>query len=566
MSDRIEATQFLPPERIRGIAGLRRALVAGETTARELAEQSLTAIAGSATTLNAFRSIRIEHALADADEADRRLAAGETAALLGIPVAIKDDIDIAGETTMFGCSGEFPVKDTDAEAVRRLRAAGAVVVGKTTTPELMQWPITESSANGATRNPWNLDHSPGGSSGGAAAAVAAGLVAAALGSDAAGSVRIPAAWTHLIGLKPQRGRISTWPHPDGCHGLTSLGPMTQSVADAAAMLDVLAGNHPLDRLRPPTNRHSFTTAAQRDPGRLRIAVSLRAPFSAHPSHLDTRIQAAVESLADTLSDLGHYVTAVEPAYGPLALSFLPRAMAGLRDLSRQVPDPNTLDPRTRAAARTGHLLGGPVLTAAQRIEPLLRHRIGKTFDEYDVVLNPTTAQPSPTVGALEGLTRWNTDRSVIAACPYTWAWNVTGWPAINIPAGILDGNLPIGASLLGPANSEGRLLSLAAQLEAVRQWQHIVAPLNRPSNDGIAATCPKEPDSESWGRRSSATTSSHAPPSRRGNTVKRGKRGDRRVTGGLSFNNLPILDSPIGSIRRVRKREARPAPRALENG
>lgn len=488
MSDHIEATSFRPPKGSREIAALRRVLAAGETTACQLTEQSLTAIADSATTINAFRSIRIERALADADEADRRIAAGETAELLGIPVAVKDDIDVAGETTMLGCSGEFPIKDSDAEAVRRLRSAGAIVIGKTTTPELMQWPITESSASGATRNPWNLDHSPGGSSGGAAAAVAAGLVVAALGSDAAGSVRIPAAWTHLIGLKPQRGRISTWPHPD-CYGLTSLGPLTRSVADAATMLDALAGNHPRDGYRPPRNRHSFTAAAQRDPGRLRITLSLRAPYSAHPSRLDTRIQTAVESLADTLSDLGHYVTAAEPAYGPLALSFLPRAMAGLRDLSRRVPDPSTLDRRTRSAARTGHLLGGPILMAAHRIEPLLRHRIGKTFDNYDVVLTPTTAQPAPTVGALDGLNRWNTDRLLIATCPYTWAWNVTGWPAINIPAGFVDGNLPIGASLLGPANSEGRLLSLAAQLEAVKQWQHIVSPLNRPSNDGTAAAC-----------------------------------------------------------------------------
>lgn len=480
MSDRIDANCSRPPELNCGIAAIRRALVAGETTARELAERSLFASADSATTLNAFRSIRIDGALADADEADRRIAAGDTAVLLGIPVAVKDDIDVAGETTMFGCSGEFQVKDTDAEAVRRLRAAGAVVIGKTTTPELMQWPITESAASGVTRNPWNLAHSPGGSSGGAAAAVAAGLVAAALGSDAAGSVRIPAAWTHLIGLKPQRGRISTWPYPDACHGLTSLGPLTRTVADAATMLDALTGTHPLDRYRPPRNRHSFTAAAQQDPGRLRIALSLRAPFSAHSSRLDTRIQAAVESVADTLSDLGHCVTAMEPPYGPLAMSFLPRAMAGLRDLTGQVADLDTLDRRTRAAARTGQILGGPILMAAHRMEPVLRHRISKIFDEFDVVLTPTTAQPAPRIGSLDGLNRWRTDRSVIAACPYTWAWNVTGWPAINIPAGVLDGGLPIGASLLGPANSEDRLLSLAAQLEAVKQWQHIAAPPNRP--------------------------------------------------------------------------------------
>src|SRR5439155_23853820 len=132
------------------------------------------------------------------------LAAGERLPRLGVPVAVKDDTDVAGEPTAFGCAGQFPPKEHDAEVVRRLRAAGAVIVGKTNACELGQWPFTEGPAFGDTRNPWNLDHTPGGSSGGSAAAVAAGLVPAALGTDGAGSVRIPAAWSHLIGIKPQR--------------------------------------------------------------------------------------------------------------------------------------------------------------------------------------------------------------------------------------------------------------------------------------------------------------------------------------------------------------------------
>src|SRR6202023_4023472 len=163
-------------------------------------------------------------ALGEADEADRRLAAGERAPLLGVPIAIKDDTDIEGETTPFGCEGTFEPKLADGEVVRRLRAAGAVIVGKTTTPEFGQWPITEGSAFGITRNPWSLEHTPGGSSGGSAAAVAAGLVPAGLGSGGLGSVPIPAAWTHLVGIKPQRGRISTWPDPGAFNGLTCIGP------------------------------------------------------------------------------------------------------------------------------------------------------------------------------------------------------------------------------------------------------------------------------------------------------------------------------------------------------
>ena len=233
--------------------------------------------------LNAFRCVRAQKALAEADEADRRLAAGERAPLLGVPIAIKDDIDLAGETTPFGCRGEgFETATEDCEAVRRLRAAGAVIVGKTTTPELGQWPITEGEAFGVTRDPWSLEHTPGGSSGGSAAAVAAGVVPAALGSDGLGSVRIPAAWTHLVGIKPQRGRISTWPETAAFHGLACIGPLARTVGDAALLLDAASGNHPEDRDQPPPpGSGTFADAADRGAsgaGRpLRIALALGNP-------------------------------------------------------------------------------------------------------------------------------------------------------------------------------------------------------------------------------------------------------------------------------------------------
>ncbi|KIF02308.1 amidase, partial [Streptomyces sp. RSD-27] len=226
------------------------ALAEGKVSARQLAERSLARIAATQSSLNAFRIVRAEAALAEAEAADRRLARGERLPLLGVPVAVKDDMDVAGEPTAFGCPGDFPPKRADGEAVRRLRAAGAVVVGKTQTPELGQWPFTEGPAFGATRNPWDPAYTPGGSSGGSAAAVAAGLVPAALGSDGAGSVRIPAAWTHLVGVKPQRGRISTWPEPEAFHGLTVNGVLARTVADAALLLDAASGPAPGDLHRP----------------------------------------------------------------------------------------------------------------------------------------------------------------------------------------------------------------------------------------------------------------------------------------------------------------------------
>ncbi|MFV2172062.1 amidase [Actinomadura sp. LOL_016] len=445
------------------------ALDTGRASARELVQEALDAIDATRGTLNAFRRVRADAALAEADAADRRRKAGAHAPLLGVPVAIKDDIDIAGEPTAFGCAGDFPARRDDCEAVRRLKAAGAVIVGKTTTPEIGQWPITEGPAFGITRNPWDLDRTPGGSSGGAAAAVAAGIVPVALGSDAGGSVRIPAAWTHLVGIKPQRGRIPL-PDESACHGLTALGPLARTVADAALLLDALAGD------RPDGPAPSYAACAGRDPGRLRIAVSLRAPFSGHPARLDPRIGDAVERLAAVLESLGHQVEHADPDYGAAGLSFLPRATAGVRDWTRRMPRTAVVDPRTRAKAATARVLGGPVLRTARALERPLRERIGGIFRHYDVVLAPTTAQPAPGVGAIDGLGSRATDRLVVAACPYAWVWNVVGWPAVNVPAGFVDDRLPVGATLLGPADGEPVLISLAAQLEAVRGWHRRYPP------------------------------------------------------------------------------------------
>jgi amidase len=450
-----------------------RMLAAGEVSASELLELSLARIAAAQPALNAFRCVRDEQARAEAAAADRRLAAGERAPLLGVPIAIKDDVDLAGEESRFGCRGEFEPKREDCEAVRRLRAAGAVIVGKTNTPEIGQWPLTEGPGFGATRNPWSLDHTPGGSSGGAAAAVAAGLVSAAMGSDGAGSVRIPAAWTGLVGIKPQRGRISTWPDAEAFNGLTVLGPLTRTVADAALMLDVLSGAHPGDRHRPPPPSEPYVQAArwdERPPTRLRIALSERIPFSGAPAKLDPRVRAAVARLAEVLRGLGHEVVRDDPCYGLIGGPFMPRSTGGVNDWIARVPDPSLLDPRTHGNARMGRLLK-PLLGLARALEAPLHWQVGRVFRRVDVVLAPTTAKPPERVGAIDGLAPWATDKVVVGACPYAWPWNVLGWPGINVPAGLTPEGLPLGAQLLGPANSESRLISLAAQLESVERWQ-----------------------------------------------------------------------------------------------
>ena len=456
-------------------------LAAGTVSSSELTERALAAVAATQPTLNAFRVVCESSARADAARADERLAAGERLALLGAPVAIKDDVDLEGHPTAFGCAGSFPGKTADSEVVRRLRAAGAVIIGKTNTPEIGLYPFTEGHAFGVTRNPWHLNHTPGGSSGGGAAAVAAGIVSAAVGSDGAGSVRIPAAWTGLVGIKPQRGRISTWPEAEAFNGLTCFGPLTRTVADTALMLDILSGPHPGDLHTPPPPATSFREAAGADPGRLRIALSLRHPFSGAPVALDSEIRDAIVRIAGVLADLGHEVIDADPAYGLMGMALVIRGQAGVHHWSANVPDRAMLDPRTRSSARLGRLYAGRMLRISRRLEPWLGRRVGAIFDKVDVVLTPTTATPPLRVGATAGLGGWATDQLMVGACPYAWPWNVLGWPGMSVPAGLTGDRLPIGAQLLGPASSEVRLLALAAQLERVERWHERVAP-------GVSAT------------------------------------------------------------------------------
>ena len=445
-------------------------LASGRVTSTELTTCSLAAIDASQPTLNAFRVVLTERALADAAEADRKRAAGQDLPLLGIPIAVKDDVDVAGIPTRFGTSGDVAVATADAEVVRRLRAAGAVIVGKTNTCELGQWPFTSGPAFGHTRNPWSAEHTPGGSSGGSAAAVAAGLVTAAIGSDGAGSVRIPAAWTHLVGIKPQRGRISTWPLPESFNGITVNGVLARTVTDAALVLDAASGNAAGDRHRPPPVRMSDYVS--RAPGPLTIALSTKFPFTGFRATLHPEIRAAVEDIAARLQELGHTVRAADPDYGlRTSWNFLSRSTSGLLDWADRLGPGVTLDKRTTSNMRLGRLLSEKILRDARARESESQRRIGWIFNLADVVLAPTTALPPPRVADFDHRGGLSTDRAMIRACPLTWPWNLLGWPSINLPAGFTSDGLPIGVQLMGPANSEPLLISLAAALEAMGAWR-----------------------------------------------------------------------------------------------
>src|SRR5256885_9050615 len=222
-----------------GIARLAELLREGQVSSVELVEGFLGRIEALEPRLNAFRAVYRERALAEAAQADARLRGGDQRLLLGVPIAVKDNVDIAGEQTGYGTRSPRPAPPADSEVVRRLRSAGAVILGKTHLPELAIFPIGESAAWGVTRNPWRPDRTTGGSSSGSAAAVAAGLAAGALGSDGGGSIRIPAACCHLFGIKPQRGRVSVAPFDEHWFGLSVIGPLTRTVMDAALFLDAV---------------------------------------------------------------------------------------------------------------------------------------------------------------------------------------------------------------------------------------------------------------------------------------------------------------------------------------
>ncbi|HEX6353872.1 amidase [Actinophytocola sp.] len=449
---------------VEGLEAQARRLAAGEITSVELTRVALARAEATQSTLNAFRRLRQDAALVEAKAADARLAAGERLPLLGVPIAIKDDMDLAGEPTAFGCAGDYPVATDDGVLVRQLRAAGAVIIGKTNTPEFGLWPVTEGAAFGVTRNPWHLDHTPGGSSGGSAAAVSAGIVAAAVGSDGAGSIRIPAAWSNLVGIKPGRG---TLPTPEAFNGITEWGPLARTTRDAALLLDVLAGST------------RFQAAAAREPGRLRVALSLRPAFMGGLRiRLDPGVRAAVLDVARRLHSLGHEIVIADPRYGLLGLNFLPRSLAGVEEWCAAAPDRALLDFRTSDTGRLGARLAGRALRLSRASLAHYQRRVGQLFDRVDVVLAPTTATPPLPIGAIDGLSGWRTDRTVMAACPYAWPWNALGWPGLNVPAGFIAG-LPVGAQLLGPAGSEELLISLAAQLESVLDWSSLVPDLQR---------------------------------------------------------------------------------------
>jgi amidase len=446
-----------------------------EVKPRELVEMYLERIERLDKELNAFRVTFDERALAEADQAEARVAAGDERPLLGVPVAIKDNVDVAGEVTTHGTAAHWGPAPDDAEIVKRLRAAGAIVIGKTLLPELAIHPFTESQTFGATRNPWSLDRSAGGSSGGSAAAVAAGMVGIAEASDGGGSIRIPAACTGLFGLKPQRGRISLMPDPQHWYGLSVAGCVSRTVRDTALFMDVVSGGAEGDAHAAVDPVMPFVQATEHRPARLRIAWSTK-PIQ--PGPVDEQVRAAVESMAELLRGLGHDVREQDPAWGLQLPAFLPRYLRGIRDDAARLPHTERLEARTRSLVRMGRMVSDRRLRKALAAERKHAQRLGQTFEIYDVLMTPTLSRPAERVGKWEGKGALLTLNGEARYVPFTTPWNLTGQPAAAVPAGFTPGGLPLSVQLIGRPHDEVTLLGLAAEIEAERPWAKARPPVS----------------------------------------------------------------------------------------
>jgi amidase len=453
-----------------GIARQAELISRGEVSSRELVELYLDRIARYDPTLNSFRLVFGERALLEADQADSRRSAGGARPLLGVPIAVKDDIDVAGEVTAWGTNARETPAAADAEVVRRLREAGAVIIGKTHVPEMTLWPFTETATFGVTRNPWDVQRAPGGSSGGSGAAVAAGLVGAALGSDGAGSIRIPSAWCGLFGLKPQRGRISLAPRPRAWHGMSVDGILTRRVADTALFHDVASGSTDVDFDRPDPPEVPFAQAAATRPGRLRIAWSTKFP-GVVLAKLDEQARRALAETVELLGSLGHEVQERDPDYGNDAIpQVILRYMRGGHDDVAELEHPERLERRTKAFARIGGLVSERMLERSFAGEEAISKRVNGVFDECDFLVTPAVAALPPPIGALQGRGALWTLNAVAGWVPYNGIWNLTGQPAAAVPAGFSAEGLPLSVQIVAPPGREGALLALAAQLEAERPW------------------------------------------------------------------------------------------------
>ncbi|HXF71567.1 MAG TPA: amidase family protein, partial [Actinomycetota bacterium] len=438
----------------RSAAELAALVRSGEADPVEVVREHLEQISRLEPAVGAFRVVRAERALAEA-EAIRGREDLPSLPLAGVPIAVKDNVSVAGEAARQGSeatSGEPAAEDE--ELVRRLRAAGAVIVGVTRMPEFGLWGTTDGPW-GVTRNPWDPTRTAGGSSGGSAAAVAAAMVPAAQGNDGLGSIRIPAACCGVVGIKPGAGVVPAGPGLSAWAGFTENGALATTVGDVALLLSAMSGREDLRDPEPPARP-------------LRVAVSIRPPLAG--VRVDPEVRRAVLGLADVLVGAGHRVELADPPYAARFARVIVARWIAAPDAAIPAVDPARLEPRTRRHARIGRALGRLLRPPTEADREAWRARLAPFFRAHDVLLTPVLS--GPPLPALPWHRRgWlpnvlaNARRS-----PFAAPWNLAGYPALALPAGRHPTGTPIGAQLVAAAGGEGLLLSLARQGEELRPW------------------------------------------------------------------------------------------------
>lgn len=478
--------------------GLAELVRKGEVTPAELLEAARARAAEVNPKINAI--------IADVDPPAADASAD--APFTGVPFLLKDlDQDLAGHVTTNGSRAYASTKaEETTTVVRRWLDAGLVVFGKTNTPEFGAKAQTEPALFGPARNPWNTDHTPGGSSGGSAAAVAAGIVPCAAASDGGGSIRIPASACGLFGLKPSRGLVPHGPAAgEGMGGLATNGVISRSVRDTATMLDVLVGPEPESPFLHASAESRYSDEVGRGPGQLRIAVCTASSINPNP---DPEARAAAAEAAELLSSLGHDVEIIDRAPfddAALARDFLTswfvhaahsvataKALTGAKD--------SAFEPDTLVMAALGRATKSVDFVQSIENRQLHVRRLAEFHTTHDLLVTPTTATPPPRVGALDapapvlavqnmllkvrgaGLLKLTpiVDQLIsqnLGWVPYTQLANLTGRPAMSVPLHWTANGLPIGVQFVGRLGAEGQMLRLASQLEQAQPWADKRPPL-----------------------------------------------------------------------------------------
>jgi amidase len=446
--------------------GLRRR----EISAVELLDACLTAVDERNPELNAVIWRNDEDARAAAAEADRRLAAGEDAPFLGVPIPIKDLTPVAGWPVSFGSrGGPAGVSEESELVVDALARAGFVLCARTNTPEFGVVTVAENLRYGISRNPWDTERSPGGSSGGAAASVAGGMFPIAHANDGGGSIRIPASYCALVGFKPSRGRVprlaQSW------LGAVVEGVVARTVADSAVVLDAIAGFDPLAWYNAPAPARAFAQEAATAPGSLRIGLMAQAPLGMPTD--ESCVEAARETAA-LLEELGHSVEEVEvPTISEeMVPPFIALTQGGLAEY--EGVDWSKVEPHIAHQRRASHELGADeYVLAARTLELLSRREVARWGRDFDMLLTPTSAILPPQAGAVLEAQHAAPDQpvlDVVASVAFTAFGNVSGLPAVSLPLHWTDAEVPVGVQLTAGPWQDAALISLAAQLEEARPW------------------------------------------------------------------------------------------------